>query len=297
MWKYNYGYGCMSEDELMHYGVKGMKWGVRRRQLNKAGYNDLLNKRNQSINKYMTTKKQAKATIKTAKSDIRTANRSIKTAKRTLVKENRKFNQDYENLRYTNRKNMEAEKKAYKAEKKAAKEAYKQTDEYKAKRAKALKVGVAVAGTALAAYGAYKLHNYIRSENAKIAIKRGEEAFDSVVKKNENEKASLKRISDSFRRQAASAMSERDNNLDLAKYYKDSHPDVSKKYLQEASNALNKVDDYRNTARIADDAFKRLDRFKGADEAFNKAYDSVKNANFVNATKNVYNEHRKRKRR
>lgn len=32
MWQYNYGYG----GELYHYGVKGMRWGVRRYQ-NKDG--------------------------------------------------------------------------------------------------------------------------------------------------------------------------------------------------------------------------------------------------------------------
>ena len=63
-------------------------------------------------------------------------------------------------------------KRAYKAEAKAAKAKYKaelkearNTPEAKAERArktkKAIKVGAAVAGTALAAYGAYKLNKYV----------------------------------------------------------------------------------------------------------------------------------------
>ena len=35
MWTYNYSYGYTDED-LMHYGVKGMKWGVRRGHVDKA---------------------------------------------------------------------------------------------------------------------------------------------------------------------------------------------------------------------------------------------------------------------
>lgn len=36
MWQYNYDYHDMAQDELMHYGKLGMKWGHRRYQ-NKDG--------------------------------------------------------------------------------------------------------------------------------------------------------------------------------------------------------------------------------------------------------------------
>lgn len=28
MWQYNYDYYDLASDELMHYGVPGMKWGI-----------------------------------------------------------------------------------------------------------------------------------------------------------------------------------------------------------------------------------------------------------------------------
>ena len=45
-----------------------------------------------------------------------------------------------------------------------------------ARRKKALKIGAAVAGTALAAYGAYKLNDYVKTKNCQIAAERGRES-------------------------------------------------------------------------------------------------------------------------
>ena len=76
----------------------------------------------------------------------------------------------------------DAEKKANKANKaereyKDAKKAYKNTDEYKAKQKdrakKAAVVGAAVVGTALAAYGAYKVNQYVKDSHVKLQAKRG----------------------------------------------------------------------------------------------------------------------------
>ena len=66
-----------------------------------------------------------------------------------------------------------------KSEKIQAKQVYKQSDEYKARRQKAIKVGAAAAGTALAAYGAYKLNSYVKTKNCQIAAQRG---FDHAEK-------------------------------------------------------------------------------------------------------------------
>ena len=72
---------------------------------------------------------------------------------------------------------------------KQAKKEYKQTDEYKAKRAKAVKAGAVVAGTALAAYGAYKLSKVAKNKAYNINMERGRKAADDYMKQWGEERA------------------------------------------------------------------------------------------------------------
>lgn len=53
-----------------------------------------------------------------------------------------------------------------------------------AKVKKAAKIGAAVAGTALAAYGAYKLSKFVKNKNVELATKRGEELARNYIKEN-----------------------------------------------------------------------------------------------------------------
>lgn len=119
----------ISDNELYHHGVKGMKWGVRKRTsaVGLARFARRTSHATANMNSSKTAYKQAKAQYKAA----RKAERNSPEAK--------------------------AERKA------------------KAKRA--VKVGAAVAATALAAYGAYKLNNYVKTKNGQIAAKRG---YDSA---------------------------------------------------------------------------------------------------------------------
>ena len=115
---------CVS-DELYHYGVKGMKWGVRRR-----------------INQVQVAK---------------TARRSSQTS----VAVN------------SSRDSYAQAKQAYKQAKKAERNSPEAKAERVAKAKRAAKVGAVVAGTALAAYGAYKVNEYVKSKNGQIAAARG----------------------------------------------------------------------------------------------------------------------------
>lgn len=168
-------YDSIYTGELSHHGIKGMKWGVRRFQTKDGSLTAAGKKR------YITTAQ-----------GFRNANQAAKEARKKSLAESRVTEHGIGSYRRAMNKASAAEKEAYRnsiakdkaynkqlrAEKKAAAEA--NASERKGlsdKQKKALKVGAAVAGTALAAYGAYKVKQYVETEHHKIGKQWAEEAI------------------------------------------------------------------------------------------------------------------------
>ena len=96
------------QDELMHYGVKGMKWGVRRYQnydgsYTRAGvkrFNDSLSKYEKANDRYKTAKAQYKKSKKSGsstssmKTELTNARLAKKQAKQKLDKDYKHLKQD-----------------------------------------------------------------------------------------------------------------------------------------------------------------------------------------------------------
>ena len=90
MWKYNYN---TYPDELYHYGILGMKWGVRRYQNKDGSYTKLGMER---YRKAESAYNSAKKNYNDAKNDGNNA--QIKSAKRSMQNAKKKLNSAYEQL-------------------------------------------------------------------------------------------------------------------------------------------------------------------------------------------------------
>ena len=170
-------------DELYHYGVKGMRWGHRKKYYNADGS---LNRLGQARQNYKTANKAYNKSYDNA------YNKSI-GAYSPIKKHRQNAQKRWEDV-YEKGQARDKAKKAYKAEK----QAYKNSPEGKAaaeKRKKAIKAGAAVAGTALAAYGAYKASKWIKNKHVELSVERGrKEAVDIIKQMRPFDKDSTRKV-------------------------------------------------------------------------------------------------------
>lgn len=176
MWTYN------QANYLCHFGVPGMKWGHR-----KASYDT----------PKMSSSKRA---LYDAKANKRIANDEYNQA----YKKARTITGAYGKNANANAKELERSAKAAdKADSdyKSAKKAYNQTDEHKNNVKKAAIAGAAVAGTALAAYGTYKLVKVMQN---KKALELGQKAAEEAVRKSVAENRMLHELANEMMKTSTS---------------------------------------------------------------------------------------------
>lgn len=180
-------------NELKHFGVKGMKWGVRKSYDN-------------------TSRNVYKSSLKSAKSRLYGKYDTLEYKQDRNVRAiNEKYGQLGNNGTGKNARMDRATRKAYdkelsdnwdkyvaanekaraeyKQSKQQAKDTYKNSPEYQARKAKAIKaakIGAAVAGTALAAYGAYKVSKAIKeNKQYKKNVEAGKRAYEHAMNLSE----------------------------------------------------------------------------------------------------------------
>ena len=271
---YNYN------NELYHFGVKGMKWGVRRASSNPA------------VSASRARMKSAKANYKAAR---KAANKSFNSAYNytnkhsigVLVKKskhhseankteaNKRWADSYDKMNKENaaKSKYKQAKKDYKAEKKAARN----TPEAKVK--KAAKIGAAVAATGLAAYGAYKVgkkvNANVKNKHVELATQRADKAFSKSVDRG------MRRENVQFNKRASARVN--------AERYKYNPKMTNHQYRENIRNYHRNPDAtlQRNSSKILKTAMDRREN----------SINQARNDNFATAAKDVYQNYKKNKKK
>ena len=165
-------------DYLMHYGVPGMKWGVRKQRTYDTST---------AYGRMKTAKQQYK-------SDKKAYNKSFNKAyyhnhAYSLSKKKRQASADRWNDAIDKARSLNSSKKAYKSAKKEYKNSMSEADK-KARRRRNAKIAAGVAGVALAAYGAHKIYtgslNNRAAEKAEQLLKDNAKmkVYEALAKEN-----------------------------------------------------------------------------------------------------------------
>lgn len=254
--------------ELYHHGIKGMKWGRRRWQNKDGSLTPAGEKRyNQDTAEgrmHLAKDKYKQANKEFNRSYDKAYNKSI--AAYSPIKKHREANDRRWDDAWEKGKAAKAAREEYKQAKKEYKAERKEAKKVKAdnmqgdrkfqlseKQKKAIKIGAAVAGTALVAYGAYKVSGAIKEKNFQIMSEKGKEAADAYWKRNRIVSKQVDVLKDGTARLSttrgdgtwaestfANAKAARDwaNKIDMDNLNVDrAEADIYKSYLDRASNA------------------------------------------------------------
>lgn len=265
---YNYNY---SEDYLMHYGIKGMKWGVRKARGHAGPGRYITRKRQLAGDKrdLKTLNKGSHLSVGLTKKRQAALDKRDKAALEKRIAENEKTLSEQE----TNKKGLSDKQK------------------------KALKVGAAVAGTALAAYGAYKLNKYVKDENSKLRVDQGK-AFAAKFEKDAG-KHMASRIYDA-QGDTLSAFKKALNSNDgsLRKYDEETAKGVASIYrralIDDGVRSKNLVGKGADMADTWLDSGSRVATLDIKNKAYKDYVDRHSNDSFVTAAKNVYRNRKKK---
>ena len=159
----------MNELELYHYGVKGMKWGHRKKYYNPDG----------SINKLGAARKNLKiANRELSRATNKAYNKTMSSPSARLFPNKKKQVVDAWNDVDKKRETYNKARTDYKN----AKEEYKKANSDEKKSSAFLKVGVAAAGTTLAVYGTYKLSKLAKEKAFMKSFDRGSKVINDMWK-------------------------------------------------------------------------------------------------------------------
>lgn len=255
----------MNDNYLQHYGVKGMRWGHRKNiyDVNANYYNKQASKLSARANRNRT---------------MAGMNKRAASQGSGLISKANSFNANYYNkradkltARANKNKTMASMNEAASKQKNDAKNRM-TPEEQAAKRKKALKVGAAVVGTALAAYGTYKMTEFIKDKNVQIAHQKG---WEATKKFRDNKNG----YSYTTFKDGSSQLTRIVGDKSKTITYKNADHDAVKKRANEAMARYNQ--------RMADKEFEVRTAY------VNRAV----NDSLGTATKNVYNYYKDRRRR
>lgn len=265
----------MNENELYHFGVKGMKWGVRRNRssfVSTSGPKRLPGTYASDGNGWTAKAKRLPGAI------VKTSNGNSSFRTRRLQRAVNANDRDVRSLKSAGYKKEAAAVKSVgnknraKLVKSQARDAAKNNPEAKAARKEKLKkaaiIGTAVAGTALAAYGAYKVSKAIKDKNVQIMERKGREAANKYWNDNWTDHTVSKYKSGSTIVTSRNASSQT--------YTKFSNADSAEKWI-------NRIKDQNKNVSAK------------ADKIYEDYYYKGKNAKLGEAAKNVYQYYRHRK--